>query len=148
MPSVIARRLRASMTDAERRLWARLRRKQVAGHRFRRQVPIGRYVADFACLSANLIVEVDGAQHDIDDVKEIARTDWLEGRGYRVLRYGNRDVLIETNRVVEDIWRQLGSRLDTPHPDPPPQGGRGNLSCRVRRVYRGRNNPSTRSASI
>src|SRR5271163_4182497 len=78
MPSVVARRLRTNMTDAERRLWTRLWRKQVAGHRFRRQVPIGRYVVDFACLSANLIVEVDGAHHDVDDVGEAARTDWLE----------------------------------------------------------------------
>jgi len=113
------------MTDAERRLWARLRRKQVVGHRFRRQVPIGRYVVDFACMSANLIVEVDGAHHDVDDVNEAIRSDWLESVGYRVLRYGNREVLIETDRVVEDIWRQLGARADTPLPDPPPQGGRG-----------------------
>ena len=125
MPSLVASRLRTNMTDAERRLWARLRRKQIASHRFRRQVPIGRYVVDFACLSANLVVEVDGAQHDVDDINEITRTHWLESKGYRVLRYGNRDVLLETDRVIEDIWRQLSVRVDTPHPDPPPQGGRG-----------------------
>ena len=80
------------------------------GHRFRRQVPIGRFIADFACLAANLIIEVDGDQHDIDDPDEARRTDWLEAHGYRVLRYGNRDVLKETDRVVEDIWRHLTER--------------------------------------
>jgi very-short-patch-repair endonuclease len=95
------------MTDAERRLWARLRRKQVKGHRFRRQVSLWPYVADFVCLSACLIVEVDGAQHDADDVHERRRTERLQNDGFRILRYGNHDVLRETDRVVEDIWRHL-----------------------------------------
>ncbi|HUA54460.1 MAG TPA: DUF559 domain-containing protein [Candidatus Sulfotelmatobacter sp.] len=110
MPSVNARELRLNMTAAERRLWTRLRRKQVDGHCFRRQVPIGRFIADFACLAASLIIEVDGDQHDVDDPDEARRTDWLEARGYRVLRYGNRDLLKETDRVVEDIWRHLTER--------------------------------------
>ena len=113
------------MTDAERRLWARLRLKRLDGHRFRRQVPIGPYIADFACLAARLIIEVDGSQHSVEDRYEARRTEWLVGRGYSVLRYGNREVLLETDRVVEDIWRQLGARCGTPLPNPPPQGGRG-----------------------
>ena len=98
------------MTDAERRLWAHLRLRRLDGHRFRRQVPIGPYVVDFACLAARLIVEVDGIQHSVDDLYEAKRTMWLEDRGYRVLRYGNRDVLVETDRVAEDIWRHLAVR--------------------------------------
>jgi very-short-patch-repair endonuclease len=85
--SRIARHLRANMTDAERRLWARLRLKRLGGHRFRRQVPIGPYIADFACLAARLIVEVDGIHHSVEDPHETRRTMWLEDRGYRVLRY-------------------------------------------------------------
>jgi very-short-patch-repair endonuclease len=110
MTAEFARRLRINMTDAERRLWARLRRKQLRGHRFRRQVALGPYVADFVCLSARLVVEVDGAQHDVDDVYERRRTQWLQNDGFRILRYGNRDVLMETDRVVEDIWRHLGGQ--------------------------------------
>ena len=98
------------MTDAERRLWARLRRKQIDGHRFRRQVPIDPYIADFACLAANLIVEVDGSQHDPNARYEARRTEWFEARGYRLLRYGNRDVLTETDSIVEDIGRHLTAR--------------------------------------
>jgi len=67
-------------------------------------------VADFVCLSARLVVEVDGAQHDVDDVYERRRTQWLQNDGFRILRYGNRDVLMETDRVVEDIWRHLGGQ--------------------------------------
>jgi len=95
------------MTDAERRLWHRLRRKRINGHRFRRQVPLGAYVADFVCLSARLIIEVDGLQHDVDDAYEARRTEWLERDGFRIVRYGNREVLLETDRVVEDVWRNL-----------------------------------------
>jgi very-short-patch-repair endonuclease len=110
MPSPHARSLRGNMTDAERRLWSRLRLKQVDGYRFRRQVPLGPYIVDFACLAANLVVEVDGDQHRVDDPYEARRTDWLEGRGYVVLRYGNRDVLRETDSIVDDIWRHLTER--------------------------------------
>src|SRR5581483_6772206 len=123
MPSIVARRLRAEMTDAERRLWSRLRRKQVEGHRFRRQVPIGPYVVDFACLSANLVVKVDGSHHDVEEPREAARTHWLKSRGYRVVRYGNRQVLSETDLVVEDIWRQLGGGDITPSLTRPLKGG-------------------------
>jgi very-short-patch-repair endonuclease len=96
----IARKLRSNPTDAEMRLWSRLRRKQVDGHRFRRQVPLGSYVVDFACLEARLIVEVDGGQHGERDA---ARTAWLEAQGFRVLRFWNNDVLENTDGVIEAI---------------------------------------------
>jgi very-short-patch-repair endonuclease len=95
----VARRLRRDMTDAERRVWNLLRQPPFAEHRFRRQVPFDRYVADFASHSLRLIIEVDGSQHDAADPAEAARTRYLEGRGYRVLRFWNRDVLLNIEGV-------------------------------------------------
>jgi len=104
MASPLARKLRSTLTDAESRLWLRLRRRQLDGFRFRRQQPIGRYVVDFFCPDAKLIVEVDGGQHAADTG---ARTRWLEGRGYRVVRFWNNDVLGNTDGVVEKIREAL-----------------------------------------
>src|SRR5713226_47708 len=86
-----ARKLRRSMTIAETKLWSHLRRKQLDGHRFRRQVPIGNYIVDFACLQARLIIELDGVQHAEAGIKglDARRGYWLEQRGYRVLRFTN-----------------------------------------------------------
>ncbi len=98
------------MTDAERRLWSRLRRKQLHGYRFRRQVPIGRYIADFVCFSARVVIEVDGSHHDLGSAYELRRTARLERDGYLVLRYDNLYVLQETDTVLEDIRRNLAAR--------------------------------------
>ncbi len=108
------------MTDAEVRLWFALREQQVEGHRFRRQVPLGSYVADFACLKAGLIIEVDGGQHVTATEQDAARTAWLEAHGFRVIRFWDGDVLRELDGVLETIRKELV----TPHPNPPPQGGR------------------------
>ena len=91
----LAKSLRGNPTDAERKLWHFLRGKQLAGLRFRRQQPIGPYVADFFCPAAKLVVELDGEQHgtDINVAYDAARTKWLEERGYRVLRIPNHEVL-------------------------------------------------------
>lgn len=86
------------------RLWSRLRRQQIDGFRFRRQQPIGRYVVDFFCPEAKLIVEVDGGQHAGDSG---VRTRWLAGRGYRVIRFWNNDVLRSTDGVAEKIREAL-----------------------------------------
>ena len=102
-----ARRLRKTPTEAEMRLWFRLRRKRIDGRRFRRQVPLGSYVVDFACLEAKLVVEVDGGQHAERIDADAARTAWLEGRGYRVLRFWNNDVLANTDGVIETIRAAL-----------------------------------------
>jgi very-short-patch-repair endonuclease len=104
-----ARRLRQDMTDAEKRLWFRLRRRQVGGHRFRRQVPIGTYIADFACLASRLVVELDGGQHNELDQEtlDVKRTDWFETRGYRVLRFWNYEALGEMDGVMEAISNAL-----------------------------------------
>ena len=98
-----ARRLRTETTDAEARLWTGLRGKQIAGHRFRRQVPVGSFIADFACLKAHLIVEVDGSQHLAAGRHDDHRTAWLQSRGYRVLRFWDNDVLQRTESVLEAI---------------------------------------------
>jgi very-short-patch-repair endonuclease len=104
MTSSFARKLRKNLTDAERRLWYCLRRKQVDGARFRRQHPIGPYVADFFCAEAQLIIEVDGGQHADDDG---ARTAWLEAQGYRVIRFWNNDVLGNTEGMLLVISEAL-----------------------------------------
>ena len=87
--------LRSNMTDAERRLWYWLRAHRFAGHKFKRQVPLGRYVVDFACLNRSLVIEVDGGQH-ADSARDRQRDAWLRARGFEVLRFWNNDVLKNT----------------------------------------------------
>ena len=103
MGSRHARALRANQTEAETRLWGLLRDRRLAGVKFRRQVPIGPYIADFVCLAAKLIVEVDGGQHGEDAAADAARTVWLEGQGFRVLRFWNNDALANSDGVLEEI---------------------------------------------
>ena len=119
--SSLARKLRTSGTDAEIRLWSRLRRRQLDGFRFRRQQPMGRYVVDFFCPEAKLIIEVDGGQHG-ESATDEHRTRWLEAHGYRVIRFWNNDVLANTEGVLLTILEAL--RV-VPPPYRPPQGGRG-----------------------
>jgi very-short-patch-repair endonuclease len=109
MPIERARQLRQDATDAEQRLWSALRDRRLSGYRFRRQYPIGRYIADFACTRHRLIVEADGSQHADSDADR-ARTAWLEGQGWRVLRFWNNDVLANTDGVVETILKELTNR--------------------------------------
>jgi very-short-patch-repair endonuclease len=104
MASPIARRLRTTPTDAEIRLWSRLRRKQLDSFRFRRQQPLGNYVVDFFCPEAKLIIEVDGGQHAEESD---TRQRWLEARGYRVVRFWNNDVLGNTEGVLQRILDAL-----------------------------------------
>jgi very-short-patch-repair endonuclease len=102
-----ARQLRRSATDAERLLWHHLRRENFAPYRFRRQYPIAGYIVDFVCVSARLIVELDGGQHlDAREYDE-KRTRKIEMGGYRVLRFWNDDVFLRTEPVLEEIWRNL-----------------------------------------
>jgi very-short-patch-repair endonuclease len=108
-----ARELRKAMTDAERLLWGHLRRRQIAGYRFRRQHPVGPYIVDFACVEARFIVEVDGGQHATQGVYDAMRGQWLEAHGWRVLRFWNTAVLREPDAVKEAIYQAL---LQTPPP--------------------------------
>ena len=96
------------MTEAEKKLWFRLRLSQIGGHYFRRQVSIGNYAVDFACLKKKLIVEVDGGQHSWRKAEDDARTAELEARGYRVIRFWNNEVLENTDGVLLVIARTLG----------------------------------------
>jgi very-short-patch-repair endonuclease len=106
MPSSRARELRKTPTDAETRLWSRLRRRQLGGFRFRRQQPIGLYIVDFFCPEAKLVIEVDGGQH-AENAADEARTRWIEKRGYRIIRFWNNDVLGNTDGVLLSILDAL-----------------------------------------
>ena len=101
-----ARDLRRSMTDAERRLWSVLRDRRLHGHKFRRQHPLGPFVLDFACIEHRVAVEADGGQH-ADNAADQRRTAWLEGEGWRVLRFWNNDILGNPAGVAETILRAL-----------------------------------------
>ena len=109
LKQTLAARLRDDATDAERKLWAMLRRGQVAGLRFRRQQPIGPFVVDFYCSAAKLIVELDGDQHGDDEHAQYdaARTQWLSAHGYRVLRYPNGEVLKNPQIVLDGVAHVL-----------------------------------------
>jgi len=100
-----SRQLRENMTDAERHLWTKIRRKQVKGYQFYRQKPIGDYIVDFFCPRAKLVIEVDGSQHFSDEMTEYdrIRNEHLSSLGLRVLRFTNADVLAHIERVVENI---------------------------------------------
>jgi len=119
-----ARQLRKSMTDAEHALWARLRRRQVHGYKFRRQHPLSGYIVDFVCLDEKLVVEVDGGQHDEQRDEDARRTRCLEQEGFRVMRFWNHQVLGELDAVIEAIAEVLGPPPATPTARrPPPAGG-------------------------
>jgi 2-isopropylmalate synthase len=114
-----ARSLRHSMTDAERKLWSRLRAGRI-GYKFRRQVPIGAYIADFLCYESKLVIEVDGSQHRASG-KDAVRDEWLTAQGFQVMRFWNNDVLLWTDDVLKSIW----NAARTPSPQPSPVKGEG-----------------------
>jgi very-short-patch-repair endonuclease len=114
MPSRQARMLRRDMTDAERRLWSALRHRRIAGHKFRRQHPVGPYILDFACVEMRLAIEADGGQH-ADSERDLHRTAWLEGEGWRVLRFWNNDILGN----IEGVAARILEALEIPHPPTP-----------------------------
>ena len=113
--TITARRLRRDATDAEKLLWRTLR-EACPGWRFRRQHPIGRRIADFACPAAKLVIELDGGQH-LDNGDDDARTAELAAFGYSVLRFWNNDVLANTEGVIQRIIVALAA---CPTPPPPP----------------------------
>ncbi|MES9951065.1 MAG: DUF559 domain-containing protein [Candidatus Thiodiazotropha sp.] len=114
-----ARELRKNQTDAESLLWQLLRNRQIENAKFRRQHPIEPYILDFYCHDKKLAIELDGGQHNTDEGKDKdqKRTDFLESKGIRVLRFWNNDVLQNTEAVLEIIYNQL-----LPHPNPLPKG--------------------------
>ncbi len=112
-----ARRLRQSMTKAEVILWGSLRKRGLNGARFRRQHPIGPYIADFACPAAKLVVEVDGATHSTTDelAYDDGRTKYIESQGWTVIRVNNSDIY----ENMDGVWRTMSARLA-----PPPRSAR------------------------
>lgn len=122
-----AKALHKSMTEAEVVLWAFLRKRALRGFKFRRQHPIGPYVADFACIEAKLVVEVDGATHWTAEHLEhdAKRTDYMLRAGWRVMRVTNLDIFDN----LHGVWLAIEQRLPPPAASPPssPAGGGGNL---------------------
>ena len=108
MPNLTARRLRTTMTDAERRLWSALRSRRLKSYKFRRQHPIGAFVADFACVDHRLIIEADGGRH-AGNIRDERRTAWLERQGWRVIRFWDNDILTNTAGVQQAILRALAA---------------------------------------
>ena len=102
-----ARNLRQNLTDAECLLWSRLRRRQLAGFKFRRQHMIGPYICDFVCPKAAVIIELDGSQHLDAASYDLRRDNFLRERGFRVLRFWNALVLSETDSVIETIFEAI-----------------------------------------
>ena len=103
-----ARKLRKESTPAERLLWSVLRNSSFAGLKFRRQHPVGFYVADFCCQQEKLIIELDGDSHDFSEQKDNERTEALNKEGYRVIRFSNADVRDNLDGVLMMIARTLG----------------------------------------
>jgi len=124
----VARKLRATMTDAERKLWLALKDRRFATYKFRRQVLLGPYIVDFVCFESRLVVEVDGGQH-ADSDRDAERDAWLARNDFRVARFWNNDVL----QNLEGVLTRLLEHLErTPHPSsrlrempPSPAGGEG-----------------------
>jgi very-short-patch-repair endonuclease len=106
------------MTDAERTLWRHLRLRRLDGHRFRRQVPISPYIADFVCLKAMLVIEVDGGQHADAAAYDSRRDEFMRGQGYRILRFWNNDVLGNP----EGVWDVIASEINSPKSCGPTDG--------------------------
>jgi very-short-patch-repair endonuclease len=122
-------------TDAERKLWLLLRDRRLAGAKFRRQAPVGPYIADFICARRKLIVEADGGQH-VANERDVERDRWLAREGYDVVRYSNFDILKNSSGVLEHLLARLQDRpeffgkfpspgrgsLRSPRPPSPPEG--------------------------
>jgi crossover junction endodeoxyribonuclease RuvC len=127
--SIIARALRRDATEAEKRVWQRLRAHQ-PGAKFRRQQPIEGYVVDFVSFEHRLVIEIDGGQHSEDDEYEQARTRCLEANGFRILRFWNNDVMENIEGVFDRIVAALRERTAAPLPSrerkgPAPQAREG-----------------------
>ena len=141
-----ARDLRRKQTDAEHKLWCQLRARQFMGLRFRRQHPIGRYFADFACLELRLVVELDGGQHNSESGRrhDAVRSGVLAAGGYRVIRFWDNDVLQNTRGVLESIAQTVEALLEQ-------DGGRQTALTRAARDLsraggRGEDSPHPRCA--
>lgn len=114
----VSKKLRRDSTEAEKRLWGRLRAKQMCGLKFRRQQQIGNYIADFVCFEKGMIVELDGGQHATDLEHDKQREDWLKAEGFIVVRFWNTDVF----ENIEGVSETIRNRLLAPLPRSLPRG--------------------------
>jgi very-short-patch-repair endonuclease len=123
-----ARELRRNMSEAEKRLWARLRAHRMDGRKFRRQHALGTYIVDFVCLDSRLIIELDGDSHanDSREALDALRTAYLEKLGFRVIRFWNDYVLTDLDNVTETIFEALA--ITRPSPQPSPLRGEGDAA--------------------
>jgi very-short-patch-repair endonuclease len=113
----LARALRREQTPAEARLWSRLRNGNLMGIKFRRQVPVGPYIADFLSRQARLVVEADGGQHGEQEAYDAERTRFLEFRGYQVLRFWNHYILTDIDTVMDVIGEAAHWAVHAENPD-------------------------------
>ena len=111
-----ARDLRRAQTDAEKKIWDRLKGERLHGVKFRRQFPIGPFFADFCAAKESLVVELDGSQHLETMAQDEQRTKYLENLGYRVVRFWDIEALASTDEVIEEICRLLKDPLASPRP--------------------------------
>jgi very-short-patch-repair endonuclease len=117
-----AREMRSRMTDAEALLWMLLRNRRIAGAKFRRQHPVGRYILDFYCVEKQLGIELDGGQHGEEVEYDQQWDSWLRGQGIHVLRFWNNQMLMETEAVMEVIY-QVVVETNSDQQAPRPQAG-------------------------
>ncbi len=105
-----ARELRKNQTKTEKRLWQRLRNRQLQGHKFRRQHPIGCYFVDFVCLERGVVVELDGGQHMEQKQYDAQRSAYLNQQGFEVLRFWNNEVMGNMAGVLDTLTLALSQR--------------------------------------
>ena len=110
-----ARELRQTQTPAEKKIWRVLRNRNLCSYKFRRQHPIGRFIVDFYCAQAKLVIEIDGASHGDQEEYDQARTQWLNERGYTVIRFTNQDVKDRLENVAEKIVAVCQNLIPSPH---------------------------------
>ena len=121
-----ARELRRNMTEAEKKLWSRLRGRQIAQQKFRRQAPLEGYIVDFLCIQKRLVIEVDGGQHAERTAQDEGRTQKLEAAGYRVLRFWNNEVFENMSGVLSAVDAAVNAETPpTPDPSPPSACAKG-----------------------
>jgi very-short-patch-repair endonuclease len=109
----LARNLRKNLTTAEQQLWACLRKRQLDGFRFRRQTPLGRYIADFVCLEVRLVIELDGNHHHDQQGYDQARDDWMQQQRFRALRFWNHEIVNNQEATLQKILNALHRQRDT-----------------------------------
>ena len=123
-PTARAQELRNNATDAEWHLWKFLRKRQLEGFKFSRQMPVGPFICDFMCREVRLVIELDGGQHGERVEEDRERTAFIEREGFRVIRFWNSDVMGHTEGVLEVIREAL---IGSVPPPTPPACGRGEV---------------------